>query len=91
MEYLFCSHRTLTVAISQDDKMSIREFGLRRILKARQINARRKAVKTFTPSNINFSAEEYLHIINWMDCELSSIPFLAEINDDEIKSQIDND
>ena len=26
-----------------------------------------------------------------MDFELSSLPFLAEISDDEIKSQIDND
>ena len=26
-----------------------------------------------------------------MDCELSSIPFLAEISDEDIKSQIDSD
>ena len=25
-----------------------------------------------------------------MDCELSSLPFLAEISDDDIKSQIDS-
>ena len=35
--------------------------------------------------------EEYSEIINWMDCELSSLPFLAEINDDEIKSQTGSD
>ena len=54
-------------------------------------DARRKIVKTFTPPKFNFSMEEYSEIINWMDCELSSLVFLAEISDDEIKSQIDND
>ncbi|KAJ9582304.1 hypothetical protein L9F63_003340 [Diploptera punctata] len=30
-------------------------------------------------------------MINWMDCELSSSPLLAEISDDEIKSHVDSD
>ena len=50
-----------------------------------------KTIRTFTPPKVNFSVEEYSEIINWMDCELSSLPFLAEITGDVIKSQIDND
>ena len=72
-------------------KKSIREFGVQRILKVRLIDARRKTVRTFIPPNINFSMEEYSEIINWMHCDLSSLPLLAEINDDDIKSHIDSD
>ena len=39
----------------------------------------------------NFNVLEYSETINCMDCELSSFPFLAEISDNEIKSQTDSD
>ena len=81
----------LLLIMTQGDKKSIREFGLRRVLKARQIDVRRKAVRTFTRKKINFSVKEYSEIINWMHCELSSLPQLSEISDDEIKSRIDSD
>ena len=35
--------------------------------------------------------EEYSEMINSMDCEFSSPPFLAEISDDETKSQLNSD
>ena len=44
----------------------------------------------FTPPKIISSVEEHSEIINWMDCELSSLPFLLEISDDEIKSLINS-
>ena len=37
---------------------------------------------------MNFSEEEYLEIINWMLLELFSLPFMAEIIENEIKSHI---
>lgn len=86
----FAHPEHLLLAMIQDDKKYVRELGLRRILKARQIDARRKTVRTFTPPKINFNAQEYSEMINWMDCELSSPPLLAEISDDEIKSHIDS-
>ena len=82
----FAHPELLLLAISQDDKKNISEFGFRRFLKVRQIDARRKTIKKFKPPKINFSVEEYSEIINLMDCELSSLLFLAEISDDEIKS-----
>ncbi|KAJ9579013.1 hypothetical protein L9F63_024881 [Diploptera punctata] len=72
------------LAMTQDYKKHIRELGRRRILKARQIDARRKTVRTFTPPKINFNAQENSEIINWMDCELPSPPLFTEIRDDEI-------
>lgn len=81
----------LLLAMIRYDRKHIRELRLRRILKARQIDARRKTVRTFRPSKINFSPQDYSQMINWMDCELLSPPLLAEISDDEIKSHIDRD
>ena len=78
----------LLLAMTQDDKKCIREIELRGILKARQIDARRKTVRTFTPPKTNFNAEEYSEMIYWMDCELFSPSLLAEISDDENKSYI---
>ncbi|GBM96232.1 hypothetical protein AVEN_250843-1 [Araneus ventricosus] len=40
---------------------------------------------------LNFKAQDYSEIINWMDCDLSSPPLLKDINDHEIKSHIEND
>ena len=40
---------------------------------------------------MNFSEEGYSEIINWMHYELSSLPLLSEIRDDEIKWRIDSD
>ncbi|KAJ9579282.1 hypothetical protein L9F63_024617 [Diploptera punctata] len=77
--------------MTQDDKKHIRELGLRKILQARQIDARRKTVRTFTPPKMNFNVQEYSEMINWMDCELSSPPLLAEISDDVNRSHIDSD
>ena len=48
----------LLLAITEDDKKSIRKFGLQRIQKARLIDARRKAVRTFTPSKFKFRVKE---------------------------------
>ena len=91
MEWFFAHPEHLLLAISQKDKKTIREFGLRRILKARRIDARGETVKTSMPPKINFSVEEYSEIINWLHYELFSLLFLAEITDDEIKSRIDSD
>jgi hypothetical protein len=75
----------------QYDKKRKRELGLRRILKARQINAKRKTIRAFKSPKINSNAEKYSDIINWMNCELSSSTWLAGISDDKIKSYIDSD
>lgn len=43
------------------------------------------------PPKLNFKAQDYSEIINWMDCDLSSPPLLKDISDDEIKSHIQSD
>ena len=87
----FAHPELLLLAISQDDKKNISEFGFRRFLKVRQIDARRKTIKTVMPPKINVSVEEYLDIINLINCELPSLPFSAGISEYEMKSQIGSD
>ncbi|GBM25556.1 hypothetical protein AVEN_272551-1 [Araneus ventricosus] len=43
------------------------------------------------PPKLNFKAQNYSEIINWMDYDLSSPPLLKDISDDEIKSHIQSD
>ena len=83
--FFFPHPEHLLLAITQDNKKNIKEFGLRRILKARQIDTKRKTVRTFMAPKMNFSEEGYSEIINWTHYELSSLPLLSEIRDDEIK------
>ena len=35
--------------------------------------------------------KKYCEMVNWMDCELSFLPLLPEISDDEIKEHIKSD
>ncbi|GBM08129.1 hypothetical protein AVEN_214460-1 [Araneus ventricosus] len=43
------------------------------------------------PQKLNFKAQEFSKIFNWMDYDLSSPPLLKDISDDEIKSHIQSD
>lgn len=87
----FAHPENLMWAMIEDDNKLIRQLGLRRILKARQRDSKRKKVRTFTPPKINFDAQKYPDIVNWMNCDLSSPPLLAKVSDEEIKSYINSD
>ncbi|GBM69660.1 hypothetical protein AVEN_124442-1 [Araneus ventricosus] len=82
---LFAHPEHLMLAMIQDNRKHIRELGLRRILKARQLDQKRTTFRTFMPPKLNFEAQDYSEIINWMDCDLSSPLFLKDISDDEVK------
>ena len=59
-------------------RKNIRELGLRRTPKVKQIEARKKTVRTSTLLKINFNAEEKSEMIKWMNYELSSPPMLKK-------------
>lgn len=84
----FAHPEHLMLAMTEDKRNHIRELGLRRILKARQKDASRKQIRTYLPPKLNFKAEEYTELIDWMNCELSSPPLLKATTDDEIKFYI---
>ncbi|GBN93082.1 hypothetical protein AVEN_201000-1 [Araneus ventricosus] len=74
-----------------DEVEHIREFGYRRILKARQIVPKKKTDRNFVPPKINFQASDYIEIINWNSCVVYPPPMLRDINEDDIKSLINSD
>ncbi|GBN32707.1 hypothetical protein AVEN_232874-1 [Araneus ventricosus] len=57
----------------------------------RQLDQKKTTIRTFMSPKLNFKAQDYLEIINWMDCNLSSHLLLKDISDDEIKSHIQSD
>lgn len=83
----FAHPENLMLTMIEDDNKLIRQLGLRRIVKARQIDAKRKTVRTITPPKINFDAQEYPDIVNWMNCDLSSPPLLAKVSDQVVHQQ----
>ncbi|GBO32978.1 hypothetical protein AVEN_50262-1 [Araneus ventricosus] len=88
---LFAHPEHLMLAATQDNTKLIRELGLRRILKARQLDQKRTTIRTFMPPKLNFKAQDCSEIINWMDCDSSSPPLLKDSSDDEIQSHIQSD
>ncbi|GBO22788.1 hypothetical protein AVEN_207135-1 [Araneus ventricosus] len=84
----FAHPEHLILAKTQNNTKLIRELGLRRILKARQLDQKRTTIRTFMLPKLNFKAQDCSEIINWINCDLSSPPLLKDSNDDEIKSHI---
>ncbi|GBN93616.1 hypothetical protein AVEN_220310-1 [Araneus ventricosus] len=55
--YFFAHLEHLMLAMTQDNTKHIRELGLRRILKAKQLDQKRTTIKTFIPPKLYFKAE----------------------------------
>ncbi|GBN47423.1 hypothetical protein AVEN_114745-1, partial [Araneus ventricosus] len=87
----FAHPEHLMLTMTQDNTKLIRELGLRRILKARQLDQKKTTVRTFMPPKLNFKAQDCSEIINWIDYDLSSSPLLKDSSDDEIKSHNQSD
>ncbi|GBM05448.1 hypothetical protein AVEN_94749-1 [Araneus ventricosus] len=64
----------LMLAMTQHNRRHIRELGLLRILKVRQLDQERTTIRTFLKSKLNFKAQDHSKLINRMDCDLSSPP-----------------
>ncbi|GBL96056.1 hypothetical protein AVEN_14736-1 [Araneus ventricosus] len=84
----FAHPEHLMLALPQDNTKLIRELGLRRILKARQLDEKTTTIRTFMTPKLNFKAQDCSEIINWMGCDLSFLPLLKDSSVDEIKSHI---
>jgi len=61
-----------------DDRPHVQEVALRRILKARRENQGSNSVRYFRVPSLNFSADDYIDIINRQSCEVTSPPLLEE-------------
>lgn len=84
----FAHPEHLLITMTQDPRKHVRELGLRRILKAREKDEKKKTVRTYVAPKLNFSATDYTELIDWGNCELSSPPLLKDVTDDQIKTYI---
>lgn len=88
----FGHHENILLSMLTDDRIHIRELGVRRILKARSslAPAPSKKVRVFKISALNFEAREYFELINWQDCELTEPPITSRISTDHLQEIIKN-
>ena len=79
----------ILLAMVHDKNKDIRELGLRRVLKARKIEAEHgKGVRLFKIPKINFDATAYYDLIDWQNILITSPPLLFDVNDGDIKRTI---
>jgi len=76
----------LLLAMVADERPHIRQLGLHRIMKA--CSQLITGVRQFKVPNINFSATNYIDLINWSDTIIAAPPLLSLIPLDEISSRV---
>jgi hypothetical protein len=82
----FAHPENLLLSMLSDQRMHIRELGLRRILKARTVNSRK--IRKFDIPKLNFDAQDYTDLIDWQNVTVTSPPLLMKVPDDEVKASI---
>ena len=66
-----------------DDSSDIRQLGWRQIKKTKE-QSKRKTIRTFQISDLNFEAELHFNMINWQKGNLTEPQLTRIISDDEI-------
>lgn len=76
------------LAMIADERVKVRELGLRRILKARSEATSCRDIRIFKLPNFNFDAKDYIDMIPWQECTVTEPPILSGLCDDELKDYI---
>lgn len=72
----------ILLSMITDERREIRELGIRRIIKARKVQ---KGIRVFDVPPLNFSASDYIDMINWTDCEVTEPPVTRGISDQDLE------
>lgn len=72
------------VTMALDKRKHIRELALRNILKAGQNYQKGKSIRNFITPQLNFEANDYLELIQWSSCKVTSPPLLRAISDETL-------
>jgi hypothetical protein len=82
----FAHPENLLLSMITDERIHIRQLGLRRILKARsQLVA---GVRKFTVPALNYDSADYIEMINWQNTVITEPPLAADITDSVIKELV---
>lgn len=82
----FCHPENILLAMITDDRHSIKELGLRRILRARKNSS--LEVREFIIPDIDLNASDYFELIDWQKNVITSPPLLRSLTDDNIRKMI---
>ena len=73
----------LLLAMISDERLDVREFGLRRILKAR--SEKQAVLCQFSVPKLKFDAREYFELVDWQESVITEPPLTMDVMDDDIK------
>ncbi|KAK4887848.1 hypothetical protein RN001_004119 [Aquatica leii] len=65
----------------------VRELGLRRILRCRQMKAKEN-IREFKIPTLNFEADDYIDLIDWQSISLTEPPLTVSISDNDLNAMI---
>lgn len=84
----FAHPENLLLAMLTDDKQHVRELGLRRILKAREVKT--KGIRQFKLPSLNFDAADYINLIDWQNIKVTEPPITSNISTEDLKQFINS-
>lgn len=84
----FAHPKNVLLAIIYDDSATIRKLGFRRIMKARDTQAKQKSVRKFKQPKLFLQASKYYEMIDWQCGELTETPATKIISTKDIKAYI---
>ncbi|KAE8743708.1 hypothetical protein FOCC_FOCC009659 [Frankliniella occidentalis] len=72
-----------------DERQRVREVAVQRILEARHaVRSGRKRLRRFTVPKLNYSARDYVDLIDWDTTPITPPPLLADLTDSEIQDMV---
>ena len=71
-----------------DERPTIRELGLHRIMRARASKTSLRGVRCFKVPKLNFDATEYINMIDWHNCVITEPPATKSLSDEELESLV---
>ena len=77
---------TIILSMITDDRQPIREFGLRRILRARK--EKKEGIRYYKIPPLNFKANSYIDLIDWQKCTLTEPPLTTDLTEGDLKNLI---
>ena len=84
----FAAPENLLLAMLTDERCHIRTLAVRRIIKARKTLQDGNCVRRFVIPAVNFEATDYVDLIDWQACYVTSIPVLRDIKNHELLKMI---
>jgi hypothetical protein len=77
----FAHPENLLLSMITDERKTIRELGMRRILRARSESC---GLRKFSIPTLNFNAQNYIDLIDWQMTDVTEPPLLADVDSIEM-------